>query len=161
MTGIFFNKRRGISLVALMAGLGGGCQSAHGWSSPLDGCVNNLRAIEGAVDEWALVNNLSATNSYSLSDTNILYRGKPIMLVCPEGGEYLAGKTIQDEPICTIHGTPSTALAIYEERLRRERQQYVTRVSVVIAVVGLGIVISIGWWLRTKRLSKDQLHKHS
>ena len=71
-------------------------------------CANNLRMIHGAVEQWAMENKLARTDSYSLSDTNLLsYMKGGVIKSCPAGGVYSAGKSIADEPVCSIHGTES------------------------------------------------------
>jgi len=162
MPNLPFRKHRVTLLAALVGVMASVCHCAQGRTTALHNCVSNLRIIEAAIEEWALVNKVPATNSYSLSDTNIINcLRQQVMPECTEGGVYLAGKTVQDEVTCTVHGSLSTYLAIYEERLRRERQQFITRVSIIMAMIGLGVVISIGWWRRTRRISNDQLRKSS
>ena len=68
-------------------------------------CIANLRQIDGAVQQWALENKKSATDTHSLSDTALLEYLKGSKLpVCPEHGRYLPGASITNVPRCTIGG---------------------------------------------------------
>jgi hypothetical protein len=67
----------------------------HSIRSAMNECVNNLRAIDKAKEEWALRN--AATNGTEVSweqITNSFPKGFP---VCPEGGKYELGKV--GEPV--------------------------------------------------------------
>ena len=52
-------------------------------------CISNLRQIDGAMEQWAMDNNMSEGSIPSLSQEESIYNyvdgGKP---VCPSGGEY-------------------------------------------------------------------------
>jgi hypothetical protein len=71
-------------------------------------CVNNLRQIDAAKNEWALEH--SATNGTYVSKADI----KPYIKLnatgnipsCPAGGKYILGK-IGENPICSL-GTTAT-----------------------------------------------------
>ena len=72
-------------------------------SSDLFTCINNLRLIDGAVQQWALESGKKDTNAYSLSDPALLALLKGSQLpVCPGGGVYAAGKTVADAPKCSL-----------------------------------------------------------
>jgi ABC-type transport system involved in multi-copper enzyme maturation permease subunit len=65
-------------------------------------CLNNLRQIDAAKQEWALEN--GKTNGVVTANqlTNYLYDG--IMPKCPSGGEYTIGK-IGEPPTCSLGTT--------------------------------------------------------
>ena len=68
-------------------------------------CIANLKQIDGAVQQWALESKLTATDTYSLSDTTVLaYLKGSVLPVCPEGGRYLPGINVAASPRCTIGG---------------------------------------------------------
>ncbi len=66
-------------------------------------CNGNLKQIDAAVQQWALENKKSATDTYSLSDPAILacMRGSALP-ECPGGGRYLRGSHVSASPHCTI-----------------------------------------------------------
>lgn len=72
-------------------------------------CIANLKQIDGAVQQWALENDLSETNRYSLTDTNITrFLKQGVLPQCPAGGVYVAGTTVDGSPRCTFHGCEKT-----------------------------------------------------
>jgi len=76
-------------------------------------CINNLRQLDGAVQQYALENKLSSSVGYSLS---VL---KPYLKLdsnsnipsCPANGTYSAGSTVTNSPTCTL-STASMAHAL-------------------------------------------------
>ena len=112
-------------------------QPAVATSTELGSCVNNLRILEGAAEQWSIEHTVAKTNAYSLSDTNIWQYLKNYTLpVCPGGGAYRAGKTIADEPSCDIHGTASDIRQEIERLTRRAE-----RIDEMIAVAGIYVVL--------------------
>jgi hypothetical protein len=78
--------------------------NAHG-SARGETCATNLRQIDGAIQQWALANKRSGTNTVSLADPEVLrYLRGSVLPVCRDGGTYLAPRTIAKEPVCSIHG---------------------------------------------------------
>lgn len=72
-------------------------------------CVANLKQIDGAVQQWALENKKTVTDTYSLSDSMLLaYMKGSVLPVCPDHGRYLPGTNISDTPRCTIGGLGHT-----------------------------------------------------
>jgi len=54
-------------------------------------CINNMKKITAAVEQWAIDNNVSSSTAISAQEENDIYDnylrgGKP---VCPSGGEYV------------------------------------------------------------------------
>src|SRR5579871_5747095 len=73
------------------------------YSHRIIACIANLKQIDGAVQEWALENKKVSTDSYSLTDPNILrYLKGSVLPICHQGGVYSAGKTVADVPKCSM-----------------------------------------------------------
>jgi prepilin-type N-terminal cleavage/methylation domain-containing protein len=76
-------------------------------TSQANACINNLRQLDGAVQQWALETKKASTDSYSLNllkpyiklDSNSNLPG------CPGGGTYTAGGTVTNPPICSLSGS--------------------------------------------------------
>ena|SRR5688572_30428315 len=104
-------------------------------------CANNLRMIQGAVEQWALENKLDRTNNYSLSDTNLLsYMKSGVIKPCPAGGVYSAGKSVADEPVWSIHGTAG-------KKLDQRRRDSLTPVELVLGTMLLLIGVGGAFWI--------------
>ena len=82
-------------------------------TSQANACINNLRQMDGAVQQYALEQKLSSTATYTLS---VL---KPYIKLdstgnipgCPAAGTYAQGSTVTNPPTCTLSSaTPSHAL---------------------------------------------------
>ena len=68
-------------------------------------CIANLKQIDGAVQQWALEYKKLDTETYSLTDPDLLMFLKGSMLpLCPQGGRYLRGTNVLSAPRCTIRG---------------------------------------------------------
>lgn len=74
-------------------------------------CVNNLRQIDGAIQQWALENNVSAgANVVSASLAKYLGRGASGQALnagtvkCPGGGTYSV-TTVNARPACSVGST--------------------------------------------------------
>ena len=81
-------------------------------TSQANACINNLRQIDGAKQQWALENKKSATatpNSASIAP--FLGRGTAGEFpTCPGGGTYTVGD-LQTAPLCSrSSSTPAHAL---------------------------------------------------
>src|ERR1700753_970390 len=71
-------------------------------------CINNLRLIDGAIQQWALENNMNSTDTVPPSALTVYLRrgGTGVLNVkggtqCPSGGKYTVN-TVNDKPICTF-----------------------------------------------------------
>jgi len=75
-------------------------------TSQQNACINNLRQMDGGMQEYALENKLASSSTYTLS--NILPYIKLTsggnLPVCPAGGTYTAGSTVNNAPTCTLSG---------------------------------------------------------
>src|SRR5437773_8358943 len=76
-------------------------------TSQTNACINNLRQIDGAVQQWALENNKASTDTVGLTDISAyLGRGAKGAVVntdfkCPAGGTYSV-TDCQTKPACSI-----------------------------------------------------------
>ena len=82
-------------------------------TSQKNACINNLRQIDGAVQQWALENK-QATGA-SPSDADVLQYLKA-SVICPSGGTTFADSynvlTVADKPLCLkVPGAGFHALA--------------------------------------------------
>jgi hypothetical protein len=70
----------------------------------LPACINNLRLIESAKEQWALENNKTNSDVPTWPDLNIYFGGGgAVILKCPRGGTYTLG-TISNKPTCSYPG---------------------------------------------------------
>src|SRR5438067_3044324 len=71
-------------------------------TSQMNACINNLRQIDGAIQQWALENNKSGTDGVgSASVTPFLGRGSAGQFSsCPSGGTYTL-TTVAAKPTCS------------------------------------------------------------
>jgi prepilin-type N-terminal cleavage/methylation domain-containing protein len=73
-------------------------------TSQKNGCISNLRQIDGAAQTWALENNKAPADTYTLDDlTSYMGRGQAGSLpTCPANGTYSPGATVGTPPSCTF-----------------------------------------------------------
>jgi hypothetical protein len=67
-------------------------------------CINNLRQLDGAIQQWALEHPLSVTNDTVVTWKDIepyIKVGPSGRLWCPRGGRYKIGR-VCDPPVCSI-----------------------------------------------------------
>jgi hypothetical protein len=64
-------------------------------------CVNNLRQLDGAKDQWRLENHKTKKDVPAWQDLLPYLREKPI---CPQGGTYLLGP-VGEPPRCSLGGS--------------------------------------------------------
>jgi|SRR6185295_2562144 len=64
-------------------------------------CINNLRQIDGAVQQWALEQKKEIGDKVTMSDITP-YLKNPI--TCPQKGVYIVGPTVSNIPICSVAG---------------------------------------------------------
>lgn len=66
-------------------------------------CVSNLKQIDSAMQQWAVANSKSATDTYSLLDGSLDAFVKTSRLPeCPGGGIYTAGSNVTVSPRCSL-----------------------------------------------------------
>ena len=77
--------------------------------SQKNACINNLRQIDGAVQQWALETKAAATAVYPADSVILGYLKNEVK--CPAGGAsyvasyHTATLTVADKPLCLILGT--------------------------------------------------------
>ena len=78
-------------------------------TSQQNACINNLRQIDGAVQQWALENKKTSGDSVSLGQVKpyIKLDSSSNIPSCPAGGTY-AVSTVSNSPTCNItnHALP-------------------------------------------------------
>jgi prepilin-type N-terminal cleavage/methylation domain-containing protein len=70
--------------------------------SQKNACINNLRQIDGAVQQWALENKKAPSATVGATDVLPYLKSS---VVCPAGGttfgdSYTLGATVADKPVC-------------------------------------------------------------
>src|SRR5437868_8980977 len=79
-------------------------------TSQQNACINNLRQLDGAVQQYALENKLASTATYTLANLNpyIKLTTGGNLPGCPAGGVYKEGATVTNAPTCNIslHALP-------------------------------------------------------
>src|SRR2546423_15282214 len=79
-------------------------------NSQTNACINNLRQIDGAAQNWALEYKKQSSDPYTLSilKTYLKLTSSSTIPGCPAGGSYSPGATITNSPTCDIagHGLP-------------------------------------------------------
>jgi hypothetical protein len=69
-------------------------------TSQQNACINNLRQIDAAKQQWALENNKKITDTPTWDDIKPYLRG-PVPLYCPAGGTYTIN-AVGEKPTCSI-----------------------------------------------------------
>jgi prepilin-type N-terminal cleavage/methylation domain-containing protein len=80
--------------------------------SQMNACINNLRQLDGAVQQYALEQKLASSASYTLSNLKpyIKLTSGGNLPLCPANGSYSAGSTVTNAPTCTLSASASHAL---------------------------------------------------
>ena len=82
-------------------------------TSQANACINNLRQLDGAAQQYALENKKSSSDTYTLSAIQpyIKLTSNGSLPACPGGGTYNPGATVTNSPTCTLStATPAHAL---------------------------------------------------
>ena len=64
-----------------------------------NGCIANLRQIDGAKQQWALENKSGSDDVATVADVSTYLKGG-VLPLCEEGGTYTVGK-VSENPICS------------------------------------------------------------
>jgi prepilin-type N-terminal cleavage/methylation domain-containing protein len=74
--------------------------------SQLNACINNLRQLDGAVQQYALENKLASSATYALTDLKPYIKLTSVGAIpgCPANGTYSPGATVTNPPTCNITG---------------------------------------------------------
>jgi RNA polymerase sigma factor (sigma-70 family) len=80
-------------------------------------CLNNLRQIDAAMQQFALENRLTATNIIMV-DQILKYLPGNVLPVCPSGGTYTIG-SLNEVPVCSIpdHALPADVASPAKEQV--------------------------------------------
>ena len=82
-------------------------------TSQANACINNLRQMDGAAQEWALENKQQSSASVATTDITpyIKLDSTGNLPACPGGGSYAASWTVSTHPSCSLSSaTPAHAL---------------------------------------------------
>jgi len=82
-------------------------------TSQANACINNLRQMDGAVQQYALEQKLSSTATYTLSVLKPYIKLDSTSNIpgCPAAGTYAPGGSVTNPPTCTLSSaTPAHAL---------------------------------------------------
>ena len=66
-------------------------------------CIENLKQIDGAIQQWALENKKQATEPVELKGILSYLRGS-LLPLCAAGGIYSPGPSVSATPTCTVPG---------------------------------------------------------
>jgi hypothetical protein len=77
-------------------------------TSQANACINNLRQIDAAKNEWALENNKTTNDTPTAQDLNQYIKGGFELLHCPAGGTYTIGR-VGETPTCSLGTTVTPA----------------------------------------------------
>ncbi|MEI2722546.1 MAG: prepilin-type N-terminal cleavage/methylation domain-containing protein [Verrucomicrobiota bacterium] len=74
-------------------------------TSQINACINNLRQMDGGIQQWALENKKAASAAVTTTDIKpyIKLTVGNALPACPAGGTY-AVSTVNVSPTCTISG---------------------------------------------------------
>jgi competence protein ComGC len=72
-------------------------------TAQMNACINNLRQIDAAKQQWALENNKKGTDTPTQSDLVRYISSKGQFPVCPKGGTYTIDP-VDEPPTCSIPG---------------------------------------------------------
>src|ERR1043166_8897071 len=80
--------------------------------SQMNACINNLRQLDGAVQQYALENKLASSASYTMSALKPYIKLPPASNIpsCPANGPYSAGPSVTTPPVCSLSASASHAL---------------------------------------------------
>ena len=78
-------------------------------TSQKNACINNLRQMDGAVQQYALEQKLSSASTYALTDLMpyIKLDSTGNLPGCPAGGDYTAGASVTNPPTCSLSAAPN------------------------------------------------------
>lgn len=116
---------------------------AHANDSYGSRCIANLKAIDGAAQQWALEKKKTATDTYSLTDSALLayLRGSKLP-VCPADGIYQPGKSVTDSPVCSYHGTIEQA-SERESRPIKARNRHLNLAAWLMVTVSAALILPL------------------
>ena len=81
--------------------------------SQMNACINNLRQMDGAVQQYALEQKLASTATYTMAliQPYVKLNTTGGLPDCPANGTYSPGSTVTNPPVCSL-STASPAHAL-------------------------------------------------
>jgi prepilin-type N-terminal cleavage/methylation domain-containing protein len=82
-------------------------------TSQANACINNLRQMDAAMQQYALENKLGSSATYALTDIQpyVKLTSGGALPACPAAGTYTAGSSVTNAPTCSLStATPAHAL---------------------------------------------------
>jgi prepilin-type N-terminal cleavage/methylation domain-containing protein len=83
-------------------------------TSQANACINNLRQLDGALQQYALEAKLAPSATYALTDLYpyVKLTSSNSLPACPAGGNYSKGATVTNSPTCSLSAsaTPPHAM---------------------------------------------------
>jgi prepilin-type N-terminal cleavage/methylation domain-containing protein len=73
-------------------------------SSQTNACINNLRQIDAATQQWAMENNASDATAPTAAVYDYIKGGINTATNCPGGGTITLGTYVTNSPTCSIPG---------------------------------------------------------
>ena len=93
-----------VSVIGMLAALAIPAFARSRAVSRANACINNLRQIDAAKDQWAMENNKSDSDGVISANVEpYLKEGMMSGLVCPAGGFYSLS-TVASNPVCSLGG---------------------------------------------------------
>src|SRR6185312_8608173 len=100
-----------VAIIGILATLGSPNFIKSRETARKNGCINNLRLIDTAIQQWALENNKNNGDTVAVDSlTTYLNRGAGVIngsasgaVKCPSGGSYTI-TTVDQKPTCSVAG---------------------------------------------------------
>ena len=94
-----------VAIIGLLAAIGIPSFQKARAGSRKNACINNLRQIESAKEQWAMENNGVAGQSVTTANAGEYIKGGWSALECPEGGTAYAESVIGTNAVCPNVGS--------------------------------------------------------
>jgi hypothetical protein len=121
-------------------------------TSAMAACINNLRQIDGAKQQWALENNKTSNDVPTMDDLRVYMGRGPQGTIprCPAGGTYIPGR-VGESPRCSIGG-PSHTMD-YDDSEERLMYGGIVPLLGLISMIGLVITFVVPLKLKSSPVS--------
>ena len=95
-----------VAIIGLLAAIGIPSFSKARAGSRKNTCINNLRQIDSATQQWAMENNGTDASTPTTAQLGVYIKGDWAAIECPEGGTaYAAPANVGTLPVCPNVGT--------------------------------------------------------
>jgi prepilin-type N-terminal cleavage/methylation domain-containing protein len=74
-------------------------------TAQMNACINNLRQIDGAIQQWALEQKAAATAAVTTTDVTPFLKSAPVCPAAGTGGTFASSYTVVDvatPPVCAV-----------------------------------------------------------